>query len=295
MTVRSMTTVVSILLGIALLGVLSDRSSGQDAPSSPDGPSRTTAAPETADTFTIDPIHSMALFRIQHLGAGAFWGRFNRVTGTIVHDDDNDPPLKLDVTMDINSIDVGNERLDGHLKSEDFFYATEYPEATFKSNSAKKVRDRVYEVSGDLTLRGVTKPITVNVEWIGTSESRMGRRGGFEVVFTVNRHDFGISYGRGVLGDQVRLTMAMEGVVRSGRQGQGRGDGDRANREPGALPPRMARLDANGDGKLQKNELPERMQPMFDRLDANGDGAIDGEEIQAMRRGDRRGREQDRP
>ncbi len=123
----------------------------------------------------------------------------------------------------------------------------------------------------------------------------MGKCGGFEAVFTVNRHDFGISYGPGVLGDQVRLTMAMEGVVRSGRQGQGRGDGDRANREPGALPPRMAQMDTNGDGKLQKDELPERMQLMFDRLDANGDGALDGEEIQAMRRGGRRGPGQDRP
>ncbi len=273
MTVRRLTTVVFVLLSIALLGVLNTRSSGQDPPKSPDGdrPAGATPAPETADTFTIDPTHSMALFRIQHFGAGAFWGRFNRVTGTIVHDEDNDPPLRLDVAMDINSIDVGNEKLDGHLKSEDFFYAKEYPEATFKSKSAKKVRDHVYEVSGDLTIRGVTKPITVNVEWIGTAESRNGKRGGFEAVFTVNRHDFGVSYGRGALGDQVRLTMAMEGVVRSGRQGQGRGDGDRANREPGALPPRMARMDANGDG------------------------ALDGEEIQAMRRGGRRGPGQDRP
>ena len=291
MTVRRLTTVVFILLSIALLGVPTARSSGQSPPKSPDGPAKITPAPETADTFTIDPTHSMALFRIQHFGAGAFWGRFNRVTGTIVHDDDSDPPLRLDVAMDINSIDVGNDQLDGHLKSEDFFYAKEHPEATFKSKSAKKLRHRVYEVSGDLTIRGVTKPITVNVEWLGTSESRNGRRGGFEAVFTVNRHDFGVSYGRGALGEQVRLTMAMEGVVRSGR----RGDGDRANREPGALPPRMARMDANGDGKLQKDELPERMQQMFDRLDTNGDGALDGEEIRAMRRGGGRGGGQGRP
>ena len=112
MTVRRLTTVVFILLSIALLGVLSARSSGQSAPKSPDGPAKITPAPETGDTFTIDPTHSMALFRIQHFGAGAFWGRFNRVTGTIVHDDDNDPPLRLDVTMDINSIDVGNDQLD---------------------------------------------------------------------------------------------------------------------------------------------------------------------------------------
>ena len=116
----------------------------------------------------------------------------------------------------------------------------------------------------------------------------MGKRGGFEAVFTVNRHDFGVSYAPSALGEQVRLTMAMEGVVRKGGD-----DDDRAKREPGTLPPRMARMDANGDGKLQKDELPERMQQMFDRLDTNGDGALDGEEIQAMRRGGGRG--QSRP
>ena len=281
MTARRLTTVVTVLLSIALLGVLNARSSGQAAPSSPDGPSGAGPASQTGDRFSIDPTHSMGLFRIQHFGAGVFWGRFNTITGTIVHDDQDTTPLKLDVAMDINSIDVGDERLDGHLKSEDFFHASEYPEATFKSNSAKKLSDRVYEVTGDLTIRGVTKPITVNVQWMGTSDGRMGRRGGFEVVFTVNRHDFGVSYGPGVLGDQVRLTMAMEGVVRRERPQETQGKG--------ALPSRMARMDANGDGKLQKNELPERMQSMFDRLDTNGDGALDGEEIQAMRRGGGRG------
>ena len=284
---RRLTTVVTVLLSIALLGVLNARSSGQAAPSSPDGPSGAGPASQTGDRFSIDPIHSMGLFRIQHFGAGVFWGRFNTITGTIVHDDQDTTPLKLDVAMDINSIDVGNERLDGHLKSEDFFYASEYPEATFKSNAAKKLSDGVYEVTGDLTIRGVTRSITVNVQWMGTSDGRMGRRGGFEVVFTVNRHDFGISYGPGVLGDQVRLTMAMEGVVRRERPQETQGTG--------ALPSRMARMDANGDGKLQKNELPERMQSMFDRLDTNGDGALDGEEIQAMRRGGGRQRGQGQP
>lgn len=277
MTIRRLTTVVSILLSIALLGVLNARAGGQGAPSSPSGPTGAKPAPTTGDTFSIDPTHSMGLFRIRHFGAGAFWGRFNTITGTIVHDDDSDPPLKLDVAMDINSIDSGSERLDGDLKSERFFYAEEYPEATFKSNAAKKLSDGMYEVTGDLTIRGVTRSITVNVQWMGTSNGRMGRRGGFEVVFTVNRHDFGISYGPGVLGDQVRLTMAMEGVVRRERP--------RGAQGKGALPSRMAGMDANGDGKLQKNELPERMQSMFDRLDTNGDGALDGEEIQAMRRG----------
>ena len=277
MTIRRLTTVVSILLSIALLGVLSARASGQGAPSSPSGPAGAKPAQTSGDTFSIDPTHSMGLFRIRHFGAGVFWGRFNTITGTIVHDDDSDPPLKLDVAMDINSIDVDNERLDGHLKSEDFFYASEYPEATFKSTSARKLRDHVYEVSGDLTIRGVTKRVTVNVEWMGTTEGRMGRRGGFEVDFTVNRHDFGVSYGPAVLGDEVRLTMAMEGVVRR--------EQPQEDRATGGLPSRMARMDANGDGKLQKDELPERMQQMFDRLDTNGDGALDGEEIQAMRRG----------
>lgn len=275
MTMRHLTLLTPAVLCTAVLSALS----AQDP--RPDEAARSAPPPEAGNVYTIDPTHSMALFRVQHLGAGAFWGRFNTVAGTIRHDETAGEPLRLDVIVEIESVDVGNEKLDAHLKSEDFFYAAEHPQATFKSTSSTKIGDRMYEVSGDLTMRGVTRRITVPVEWVGTAQSRNGRRCGFETVFTVNRHDYGIDYGQGALGSETRLTIAMEGVEgdRPARRADRRGGS-------GGLPGRMARMDANGDGKLQKEELPPPLQDRFDQLDADGDGAVDAAELRAMRRND---------
>jgi polyisoprenoid-binding protein YceI len=231
----------------------------------------------SASTFAIDATHSMALFRVRHLGAGAFWGRFNAVTGTIEHDAGSPSGLSLDVEIAIDSIDTGSEGLDGHLKSPDFFNAAEHAKATFKSRSAKKTGERTYSVEGDFTLHGVTKTISANVEWLGTRAGGRGERCGFETTFTVKRSEYGMLYGveQNALGDETRIVVALEGLRQSGEQA-GRGGGQR---NP------FARMDSNGDGKLQKDELPERMQGRFEELDTNGDGALDQEELQALRRG----------
>lgn len=172
-------------------------------------------APLAKESFKIDPVHSKALFRVQHLGAGQFYGRFNEVTGTIAFDSTGDAGPDLDVSVAIASVDTGNEKLDGHLKSPDFFNAKEHPTMTFKSKSSKKVKDRIYEISGDLSIHGVTKPLTTQVEWTGTAEKAMGKRCGFEAVFTIKRSDFSIKYmlENGGLGDDVRVIVSLEGVV----------------------------------------------------------------------------------
>ncbi len=240
-----------------------------------------------AETFSIDPTHSMAMFRVRH-GASMFWGRFNKITGTVSYDPNSESSLELDITMAIDSVDSGSERLDGHLKSEDFFFAEKYPTATFKSSSSNRVGKSTYGVSGKLTMRGVTKPITVRVDWLGTSESRRGRTCGLETEFTVKRSEFGISYGvsMGMLGDETKIIVAMEG--RAGGEGPGRSAGGQGE---GGLPRFLARSDTNGDGKIQKSEAPERLKNRFDELDTNGDGAIDAAEAGAMR-GRRGGRGQ---
>jgi len=215
-------------------------------------------------------------------GASMFWGRFNKITGTVRYFPDNETGLELDITMAIDSVDSGSEKLDGHLKSEDFFFAEKYPNATFKSRSSKKISENTYEVSGKLTLRGVTKPITVNVDWLGISDSRRSRTCGLETTFTVKRTEFGINYGvsMGMLGDEIKIIVAMEG--RAGGDGPGRSAGGQAE---GGLPRFLARSDTNGDGKIQKSEAPERLKDRFDELDTNGDGAIDAAEAGAIRGG----------
>jgi len=176
----------------------------------PAAPAPATAA--AATTFQVDPVHSTGIFRIHHNGAGMFYGRFNNVTGTIAYDAANPATLAFDVAIEVESVDTGSERLDGHLKSPDFFNAAEFAQMTFKSTEASAVDDDTYKVTGDLTIHGVTKSITTDVDLTGMREGRRGAVIGFETVFTVDRTEFGMAYGidRGALGKDVRLIVALE-------------------------------------------------------------------------------------
>lgn len=171
------------------------------------------AAPANGVTvYGVDGVHSCAMFRVQHAGAGQFWGRFNVVEGTFTMSDD---PMRMAFAIDIpvESIDTRTEKLDGHLKSPDFFNAAEFPKMSFKSTGVKKGANGMFEVAGDFTMHGVTKPVTAMVEVTGVSEM-MGGRAGAEATFTVKRSDFGMSYGveKGVLGDMVKVVVNLEGV-----------------------------------------------------------------------------------
>lgn len=174
--------------------------------------------PAQATTYEIDSVHSTALFRVLHAGAGQFWGRFNTIDGTFnFGDEGEDSALSIDVAIPIESVDTNHDGLDRHLKSPDFFNAREFATMTFKSTSVEKVDDRNFAVTGDLTIRGTTKSIVANVEWTGSSENdRGGKRCGIEAKFMINRSEFGVEYGisRGSLGDEVRIIVALEGVAR---------------------------------------------------------------------------------
>ncbi len=182
----------------------------QDAPASQGAASA--SAPAVAATFEIDDTHSMALFRVQHLKAGRFWGLFNDVSGTIQYVPTQS--LSLNVSIKTESIDSNSAQLDRHLKSPDFFNAVEFPSMTFVSKSSKPLAPDRIEVTGDITIRGVTKSITVPFECSEISGGPMGTRAGFEATFEVKRSDFGVSYGveKGMLGDQTRVIISLEGV-----------------------------------------------------------------------------------
>ena len=123
----------------------------------------------------------------------------------------------FDVSIAIDSVDSSNERLDSHLKSPDFFNAVEFPTMSFKSSSVKSVGDNKYEVTGEITMHGVTKPLTVNMEKTGHVDGRRGEMVGFETEFELNRSEFGMNYGveSGSLGDKVKVIVALE-AKRSG-------------------------------------------------------------------------------
>lgn len=164
-------------------------------------------------TYEVDDVHSGTFFRVMHAGAGQFWGRINDVSGTFtLAEDASKMAFAIDVAVD--SVDSGNEKLDAHLKSPDFFNSKEFPKMTFKSTSAKKGANGMYEVSGDFTMHGVTKPVTAMVEVTGQADMGMGARGGAEATFTIKRSDFGMNYGveKGMIGDSVKVLVNLEGV-----------------------------------------------------------------------------------
>ena len=167
---------------------------------------------QEATTYTIDPVHSTGIFRVHHFGAAMFYGRFNDVTGTITYNPEDPASLSFDVVIDVESVDTNTERLNNHLKSPDFFNAKEFSEMTFKSTAVSKVDDDTFEVTGNLTIRGITKTITTQVDLTGIVNSRRGKKIGFETIFTVDRSDYGVNYGleNGVLGREIRLLVSME-------------------------------------------------------------------------------------
>lgn len=170
-------------------------------------------APALADDYTIDPVHSAVIFRIKHLKVSYTYGRFNKTTGTFSLDENEPGNTKIDLTVDVSSLDTNDPKRDGHLKGPDFFNVKQFPKATFKSKAVKKVGEDLYEVKGDMTLHGVTKEITVKVTKTGEGEDPWGgHRAGAELTFTIKRSDFGMSYMQGPVGDDVRLIVSIEGI-----------------------------------------------------------------------------------
>ena len=165
--------------------------------------------PTTDDTYTIDPVHSSMVFRIKHNNVAYFYGRFNEIKGTIKLDSSNDSSLELSIP--IAGVDTGNQKRDQHLKSPDFFNAEKFPTSTFKSTKVTKASDSTFDVTGDLTMHGVTKPVTLKLEKTGqASNPRGGELIGFETTFTISRKDFGITYMPDGLGDDIRISVGLE-------------------------------------------------------------------------------------
>jgi polyisoprenoid-binding protein YceI len=172
----------------------------------------TTAVP--AATFKVDPVHSFVVFKISHLDLGYVWGEFNGPAGTIAIDDSDASKSSVQIEVKADSIFTNAAGRDKHLKGPDFFDVKQFPTITFKSTSFKKSGDNAYEVTGDLTLHGVTKPLTVTLTKLGEADkgAPLGYRGGFEANFTIKRSDFGMNTMLNAAGDEVKLMVDLEGV-----------------------------------------------------------------------------------
>lgn len=163
--------------------------------------------------YEIDPVHSVVLLKVKHLGLADAYGRFNEMSGTVRHNAEDPAQSSIEFTVQAASIDTANEDRDKHLRGPDFFNAGEFPTLTFKSTKIEKKGDSDYGVTGDFTVRGVTRPVTFDFEVGGTGKGMQGEeRFGGEAEFTVKRSDFGIDYLPDALGDEVEVTVSVEGV-----------------------------------------------------------------------------------
>jgi polyisoprenoid-binding protein YceI len=166
-----------------------------------------------ADSYTVDDTHAHAIYKVSHVNVGHSYGMFEKIGGAYTLDAD---PTKnvVNVTIATASVRSGNDKRDQHLAGTDFFDAKQFPEMTFVSSSWTPVDAMTFSVAGTLTIKGVAKPQTLTLVKTGEGTDPWGKfRTGFETSFTINRQDFGITYGSGgTIGDQVTITVSIEGT-----------------------------------------------------------------------------------
>jgi polyisoprenoid-binding protein YceI len=166
-----------------------------------------------AEPYKVDPVHSMVLFRVKHFGVGYIHGRFNQVSGDFTWDDANPAGISLDMRVRAETVDTNEPKRDQHLKGPDFFNVREYPDIAFKSTQVRQLDANNYEVTGNLTLHGVTRPLTVKLEHVGAAKDPFGMyRNGFETTFVLHRSEFGMKTMPEGVGDDIRVTVAIEGL-----------------------------------------------------------------------------------
>jgi polyisoprenoid-binding protein YceI len=170
-------------------------------------------------TYKIDVDHSDIMFRVKHLMISTATGIFKKFDATVETEKDDFANAKVYFEADVDSIDTKNEQRDTHLKSDDFFNAEQFPKMTFKSTSIEKEGEGEYKLKGDLTIRDITKPITLDVDYNGSTKDPWGfERAGFEVTGKINRKEYGLKWsavteaGGLVVDDIVKLVMNVEFV-----------------------------------------------------------------------------------
>lgn len=168
-------------------------------------------------TWVIDPAHSEIFFKVKHLVIATVTGSFEKFEGKMVSPSDNFNDSEIEFSADVASINTNAPDRDKHLKSADFFDSENHPKVEFKSRSFKKTGDSKYLLTGDITIRGVTKEISLEAEYGGANTDPWGNnRVGFEISGKLNRHDFGLKWnvltetGGMVAGEEVKLQLNVE-------------------------------------------------------------------------------------
>jgi polyisoprenoid-binding protein YceI len=180
-----------------------------------------TVSTAVATTWRVDSTHSLAEFAVRHLMISTVKGRFTEVTGTLIGDDTDPENASIELTIPVLGIDTREPQRDAHLRSADFFEAERYPAIHFRSTRIARAGGDQFTVTGDLTIRGTTRPVTLTVESGGRRKDPWGgERLGFSMATTINRKDFGLHWNQAleaggvVVGNEVKISVDLQ-LVRS--------------------------------------------------------------------------------
>ena len=174
----------------------------------------------SASVWNIDQAHSHVGFKVSHMVISKISGQFNDFAGTINFDGKNFQSASTNITIKTASIDTKNSDRDNHLRGSDFFLADSFPQITFKSKKVSGGKDNKFTITGDLSIRGITKKVTIDAEFNGTVKDPWGNtRAGFAGTAKINRQDFGISWNKTLdkggiaVGNEVTILLEIEAIL----------------------------------------------------------------------------------
>ena len=190
---------LSALAAVALLATPSFAQMAKTEPSKVEG-----------GAYRVDPNHTQVMFGVSHFGFTTYYGGFRDTTGTLTLDPAKPADSKLDITIKVDSVSVQSAKLEGELKGDQWLDAGKFPEATFKSTKVTKTGASTATVTGDLTLHGVTKPVTLDVTYVNAGPNPLSKTytAGFEAKGKIKRTEFGVKTYAPMIGDEVDLMIS---------------------------------------------------------------------------------------
>jgi polyisoprenoid-binding protein YceI len=199
----------SLAMAVLLVPAALGAAAAQQGPGGPPPP------PLPPNGWRIDMGHSAVTFRVRHLGISWVNGRFKGWTGDLVFDPAHPEAASVNARIQTTSVDTEHERRDADIRSANYLAVDSFPEMVFVSRSVQKVDDSHFRITGDLTLRGQTRPVTLDAEMTGTMSGQRGKRIAFTATTTINRNDYGVSFNRlmegaQIVGNEVRITIDIE-------------------------------------------------------------------------------------